>query len=122
MRPEEGDAARLWHMLQAARAVRGMLAGMDKDAYVRSRSTQMAVERGLEIIGEAARVVSDPFRDEHPEIPWRQITGQRNIIAHGYYAVSQDDVWDSATIGVPELIAILEPLVPPVPPDPEPGG
>lgn len=95
---------------------------MTKDDYLDSRTIQAAVERYLEVIGEAARGVSRTFREEHPEVPWREIIGQRNIIAHMYYDVRQDDVWVSATIGVNQLIVHLEQLLPPPPPDPEPGG
>ena len=121
MRPEEADVAFLWHMLGAARTVQELLQGYDSDRYYEDRTKQLAVERGLEVIGEAARRVSRSFRNAHPEIPWRHIVAQRNIIAHWYYSLDQEKIWDSATVGVSELIALLEPLVPPPPPDPEPG-
>lgn len=118
MRPEEADAAYLWHMLWAARRVQEVMAGADLEQYRSNWQKQAAVERGLEIVGEAARRVSDDFKKAHPEIPWSQIIGQRNIIAHMYYDLRQQDVWESATEGVRELITILEELVPPPPPDP----
>src|SRR5438094_7100405 len=116
MRGSDADAAFLWHMLEAARRIQTELEGVDKDDYMEDVRRHALVERWLEIIGEAARRVSREFRQAHPEIPWSQMIAQRNIIAHWYYNVRQDLVWDSATIGVPALIQALEPLVPPLPP------
>ena len=82
MRPEEADAAFLWHMLNAARLIEEILTDYEEDRYRSDRLAQSAVERQIEIIGEAARRVSASFRDAHPEVPWRAIIGQRNIIAH----------------------------------------
>jgi uncharacterized protein with HEPN domain len=52
----------------------------------------MAVERGLEILGEAARRVSEAFQQAHPEIDWRNTIGLRNVIAHRYEQVQQDRI------------------------------
>lgn len=62
-----------------------------------------AVERQIEIIGEAARRVSDDFRVAHPEIAWRPIIAQRHILAHEYGEIEDDLIWRVATIHVPEL-------------------
>jgi len=84
MRPEERDAAHLWDMLQAAREVEAMMGVHDLDAFLTNRMLLRAIERSVEIIGEAARRVSVTFTEAHPEIPWRKIIGQRNILAHEY--------------------------------------
>jgi uncharacterized protein with HEPN domain len=70
------------------------------------------VERRVEIIGEAARRVSCAFRDAHPEIPWRSVIGQRHALAHDYGEIDDQRVWRVATIHIPDLIPLLEPLVP----------
>jgi uncharacterized protein with HEPN domain len=59
-------------------------ANLSREAYIESVLIQSAVERQLEIIGEAARRVSEAFQQKHPEIPWRSIIGQRNVLAHQY--------------------------------------
>ncbi len=69
MRPDQLDAAYLWDMLEAAGSVRRISAGVSFATYETNEMLRMAVERGLEIIGEAARHVSDEFRAAHPEIP-----------------------------------------------------
>ena len=71
-----------------------------------------AVERGLEILGEAARRVSEPFRQTHSEIDWRHTIGLRNVIAHRYEQVQQDRIWAIVTVDLNLLLAQLEPLLP----------
>ena len=119
MQPEGHDAAYLWDMVEAAREIRGFVKGIAAREFLRNRMIQMAVERAVEIIGEAARHVSDSFKQDHPEIPWRKIVAQRHVLAHEYGDIKQDRMWDIATKYAPELIAQLEPLMPPLPPEVE---
>jgi uncharacterized protein with HEPN domain len=115
MRPEDRDAAYLWDMLDAARAILEFTAGMDFARYEKDRMRQLAVERCVEIIGEAARRVSAAFKENRPDIPWRSIVGVRNILAHEYADVSLDRIWALATREIPALVTTLEELVPPPP-------
>lgn len=73
-----------------------------------------ATERSIEIIGEAARHISPEFITAHPQIPWRQIVGQRNILAHEYGQIDHEMLFNTATLDVPALISNLEKLLPPV--------
>lgn len=82
MQPESKDAAYLWDMLDAAQAIREFVATRSFEDYEADRMLRGAVERHLEIIGEAANKVSRGFRAAHPEIPWQRIIAQRNILAH----------------------------------------
>ncbi len=111
MTPSERDAAYLWDMREAARYIVGFISGETHLTYLRDKKLQSAVERQLEIIGEAARYVSPEFRQAHPEIPWRSIVGLRNILAHEYGEVKIDRVWLVAASNIPELIRFLEPLL-----------
>jgi uncharacterized protein with HEPN domain len=117
MPPNSRDAGYLWDMLQAARRLQEFTAGVSFEAYLESVLLQSAVERQLEILGEAARRMSEGFRQEHPEIPWSSIIGQRNLIAHQYDDIEQEQLWSVVTSGIPLLIAQLEPLIPPLPPE-----
>jgi len=69
-------------MLDSAKTIEDFVAGVSVSQYVQDRKLQLAVERAIEIIGEAARRVSEAFRDAHPEIPWKSIISQRNVLAH----------------------------------------
>jgi len=80
--------------------------------YEQDRKLQLAVERAIEIIGEAARNISKDFQNAHPEIQWRGIIGQRHVLAHEYGEIKQERLWLVVTERIPELIKLLEPLVP----------
>ncbi|MCU0638233.1 MAG: DUF86 domain-containing protein [Methanothrix sp.] len=115
MQPEDRDAAYLWDMLDAAGSILSFMEGKSFEAYLQDRMLQLAVERGLEIIGEAAHNVSPEFRLQHPEIPWKGIIGQRNVLAHEYGAIKHDLIWEVVKVNLPVLVARLEPIVPPPP-------
>jgi uncharacterized protein with HEPN domain len=116
MRPEERDPAHLWDMLEAARAVVDFTENLTLEEFLaadRNRQiTRLAVERKLEILGEAARRVSLRFRDEHAEIPWKEMVGLRNVISHEYDRVNYPEIYRIVRERVPKLITLLEPLVP----------
>ena len=75
-----------------------------------------AVERNLEIIGEAARRTSEELKQGHPEIPWREIIAQRNVLIHEYDDIDHKEIWQVATLYLPRLIEQIRPLIPPLPP------
>ena len=115
MQPEERDAAYLWDMLDAAIAVREFVASRTYYDYQKDRMLRGAVERHIEIIGEAANHVSDDFQKAHPNIPWRNIIGQRHILIHEYVEIKNERIWVVASARIPELIALLECLLPKLP-------
>lgn len=117
MQPDERDAAYLWDMLAAGREVVDFTRDVTIEAYLQDRMRQRAVERSVEIIGEAAHFLSDGFRAAHPEIPWRPIIAQRHILAHEYGEILQDRLWRVATVHLPALLEQIAPLLPPLPPN-----
>ena len=86
----ERDAALLLDMLLAARDARSFVDELDEPTYLESRLHQNAIIRSLEVIGEAAGKVSPTTQASHPEIPWREITGMRHRLIHGYAEVRLD--------------------------------
>lgn len=116
MLPTERDAAYIWDMLNSARAVQGFMAGVRFAEFLNDRKLQLAIERSVEIIGEASRRVSDEIKQAHPEIPWSRMISQRNVLAHEYDDVKQERMWLIATVHVPALIPQLESILPPPPP------
>jgi len=107
------DDAYLLDMLRFAREVMEFSRGVTRDEYLSDIEKRRSIERSLELIGEAARRISRPFREEHAEIPWSEIIGQRSVLAHDYGDVSDTRVWDTVTEKVPDLLRALESLVPP---------
>ncbi|HEY8667611.1 MAG TPA: DUF86 domain-containing protein [Tepidisphaeraceae bacterium] len=114
------DAASLRDILDAAEIIAGYVAGRDWEQYQRDQMLRDAVERRVEIIGEAARRLSPEFRATTPQVPWRQVMATRNILAHDYDEVEDTIIWRIATFYVPELAGSIRPLLTPPPPDPEP--
>ena len=111
MKPEERDAAYLWDMLKAARDARDLLEGRSLEAYLQDRVRRLALERALELVGEPARRVTQRFQSAHPEIDWRSIVGQRNVLAHKYGVIDHERLFKTGTESVPGLIAELEKIL-----------
>ena len=118
MPPEKVDAAYLWDMLDAAQTLMSITRGVDREAYLANRTLQLAAERCIEIIGEAARFVSEECRQAHPEVPWKKIVAQRHILAHHYGAIEHERLWRVVETHVPEMVRLLTPLIPPIPDEP----
>ena len=108
MQPDPKDMTRLWDMLDAARAAVGFTISLTSAQYASDRKTRNAVERSLEIIGEAARHVSEHTRNMFPDIPWIAVIGPRNVIAHEYGEILHEKVWGICKDRLPALIKQLE--------------
>jgi len=96
----------LAHMQEAIQLARSYVEGLVKADFLQDKKTQQAVILNIVIIGEAAsKLVSEcpDFIDRHPEIPWRQMRGMRNRMAHGYFEINLDVVWDTVQTALPEL-------------------
>jgi uncharacterized protein with HEPN domain len=106
------DAALLLDMLLAARDAQSFVEGLDEEAFRASRLHQNAVIRSLEVVGEAAGKISETTQSAHPEIPWRDITGMRHRLIHGYGEVRLDVVWMVVREHLDVLIAQLAHLIP----------
>ncbi len=111
------DPANLWDMLEAAEKVQEFLKDTTFEDFMREDMRRAAVERNLEIIGEAARRVSEELKQEHPEIPWQQIISQRNVLIHEYGDIDYQKIWKVVSLDVPKLIDQIRPLIPPLPPE-----
>jgi uncharacterized protein with HEPN domain len=104
----ERDQALLLDMLAAAREVRAYVGHGGFDAFLADGKSYRAVERCLEIIGEAARRLSPAARQAYPQVPWPKVVGLRNRISHEYGDIDYEEIFLIATVSVPELIAALE--------------
>ncbi len=80
-------------------------------AFDENELVQTWVVHHLEIIGEAARSISQDFKDVHPEIPWKQISGMRNILIHIYFGIDRDIVWAVVERDLPLLKNSMDTLL-----------
>jgi len=79
------------------------VAGLTRESFAQDTMRIDAVVRNLEIIGEAAKMIPESIRVEYPNIEWRKIAGLRDILAHHYFEVDLDIVWDLVQNKLPEL-------------------
>ena len=96
----------LLHMLEAADRILEYTAGVGQEQFLANQMLQDAVVRNIEIIGEAANnllEIGPEFAAKYPSIPFAQIYGMRNRVAHGYFAVSTAMIWDTVQVDLPEL-------------------
>jgi uncharacterized protein with HEPN domain len=103
------------HIQQAATDACNFVDGLEKEDFFADRCTQQAVIMSLIIIGEAATKVMNKytqFIEAHPLVPWRSMRGMRNRIAHGYFDINLDVVWDTVQTALPELLRQLSAVRP----------
>jgi uncharacterized protein with HEPN domain len=100
---EPPDRERLEHILAACREIREFLDGVGRSDFTESPLLQRAVEKDLEIIGEAASNLSPETRTDLSSIPWKDIIGMRNILIHVYFDVEVETVWQTVQNDLPEL-------------------
>lgn len=101
------------HIQQAAADARSFVDGLAKDDFLSDKRTQQVVIMSLIIIGEAATKVMDgyaEFTQVHDEVPWRSMCNMRNMrnrMAHGYFDINLDVVWETVQEWLPELLKHL---------------
>lgn len=100
---KKSDTVYLKHILDAINQIETYMDTLDYSQFEQTRLVQDGVIRQLEIIGEASRNLSDDFRVQHPELPWRQIIGLRNRLIHAYFDVDLGIVWDIVQENLPQL-------------------
>jgi len=98
-------------MLSAAREARAIIVHVTAKQFLADRMRLRALERTLELIGEAARRVTPACQAAHPEIPWRALIGQRNLLAHEYGRINPALLYVAARDRAPQLIKLLESIV-----------
>lgn len=96
----------------AADAVR-YCAGLTWERFLQDDKTQRATIYAILIVGEATKNISNSYRVGHPEIPWKKMAGMRDRLVHGYDQVDLEAVWEVVVVHLPQLRALLAPLLPP---------
>jgi uncharacterized protein with HEPN domain len=75
----------------------------DKESFEKDRTAQQAVAYNLSVLGEAARALSPEIRERHPDIPWRDVIAQRNVVIHAYHSLDVGSLWTTAREDIPQL-------------------
>lgn len=97
------DKAYLKHILDATSNIEKFIEAISKEDFLGNIEKQYAVLRGLEIIGEATKNLSEELKTKYPHIPWKEIAGMRDKLIHQYFGVNLDLVWETVKTKLPEL-------------------
>ncbi|TLV00282.1 HepT-like ribonuclease domain-containing protein [Dyadobacter luticola] len=108
MKRADFDEARLLHIAEAIGYIQTFTINKTKQDLYSDPMLRFAIERQLEIIGEAANHLSENFKTTIPEIEWQKIIAFRNFIVHEYFGVDLELVWDIVANKIPELKAALK--------------
>ena len=82
--------------------------GLDQQQFLTDELTVDAVLRNLELLGEAAKQIPDNVRQRHPTVPWRRIAGLRDVLAHAYFGLEEETIWQTVSLSVPALAEQLK--------------
>lgn len=93
---------------EACRKVLSFTAGMTKESFEADERTYDAVIRNLEVAGEAAKHVSASLREQLPDLEWRKLAGLRDVLAHAYFGIDNDILWDVIAHKVSQVAAAVE--------------
>ena len=108
MKPEDRDLAYVWDMRGFARDCHELVRAIAFEELEKDTMRKLALERGLELLGETARRVSPSFQARHAQIDWRSLVGQRNVLAHEYGQINHRRLYDSACRNIPPVLDELE--------------
>lgn len=98
----------LTDILSSIQKIQDYTAGISYDELIKDNKTFDAVVHNLQIIGEATKQIPDDIRRKYPETDWRKIAGLRDIIAHSYFTVNPQIVWDIITTKIEPLHKTIE--------------
>lgn len=107
------DDALLLDMLLACRKIQKFTDGRSQADFEADEMLQSAVIREFQVLGEAARMVSDEAKARHEAVPWAVIRAMRNRLIHEYFEIRLDVLWDTVQDNIPHLLQTLEAIVPP---------
>ncbi|WP_411867459.1 DUF86 domain-containing protein [Vulcanococcus limneticus] len=82
--------------------------GLSQQQFLDDELVFDAVLRNLELLGEAAKQIPVEVRNRHPTVPWRRITGLRDVLAHAYFGLENDTIWQTVSRSVPALAEQLD--------------
>jgi uncharacterized protein with HEPN domain len=111
MREKPKDNERLLHMLEAIDNIFEFIADKTFDTYKKDKILRFAIIKNLEIIGEAAYLISKDFKNKNDSVEWNDIIGMRHILVHGYYQINDEIIWATIEAELKPLKSKLQKLI-----------
>lgn len=108
MREHSRDKERLEHILDAISVIENGLATYSREELLENRLLYYGLVKQIEIIGEAANMLTQEFRDSHADVNWRPIVNMRHVLVHDYIHISKDMLWATITQDIPEFKTHIE--------------
>ncbi len=108
MRESDKDRGRIQDMLEMALNLQNAPINHTFENIKNDKILFFGLTKMIEIIGEAAYKLTNEFKEDKPELPWRKIVGMRHVLVHGYNTVSPEILWDVIQNDIPPMIPILE--------------
>ena len=108
MREHSRDKERLAHILDAIGVIENGMATYPKEELLNTPLLYYGLVKQIEIIGEAANLLTHEFRDNHKEVNWRPIVSMRNVLVHDYIHISKEMLWATLTQDIPVFKAQIE--------------
>jgi uncharacterized protein with HEPN domain len=102
------DKDYLGDIQEALERIQTYVEGYTFERFVKDSKTQDAVLRNLEILGEAAKRVSDPMRKHRENIPWKTLAGLRDRLIHHYFGINYETVWQIITVELPKIASDIK--------------
>ena len=103
MKEHAKDRMRLEHIVEAIERLEKHVGNLPEDELRKDVMRYYGIVKNIEIIGEAARMLTDEFKKAHPEVAWRNIAGMRNFLVHEYFNVDEETVFEVLHSEMPEL-------------------
>jgi uncharacterized protein with HEPN domain len=101
----------LQDILESIADIEAFTVGVDFEEFQGNREKVLAVVKSIEILGEAVKKIPDDIRSQYPEIPWRAISGMRDVLVHEYWGVDINVIWATVQEGLPPLKAVIVEIV-----------
>lgn len=95
MREKPKDKVRLQHIVDAIDTIFEFVGGVSKEHFLNNKMMQFAIIKNLEIIGEAAYLLTKDLKQNHSEVEWKDIEGMRHFLVHEYYQISNEIIWET---------------------------
>jgi uncharacterized protein with HEPN domain len=105
--PRLDDQVRISHLIEAAEKAVAYAAGRHRSALDDDELLRLALTKLVEIVGEAAKQVSEPTRRAHPAVPWSAAARMRDRLIHHYFDINLDILWTTVTTDLPELLEVV---------------